>query len=265
MSSHEGHQYEKTFGDVETFCVFIGYPRSGHSLIGSLLDAHPNAVIAHELDALRFVQRGFSKEQIFLLALKNSQRLAKVGRRWEKYKYEVPNQWQGRFERLQVIGDKKGGSSTVTFAADPDVLGRLRSTIDTEIKFIHVLRNPYDNISAIFERRRRRNHNLGLGSIVDSYFSLCTTNANVKDQVGDAAVFEMRHETLIEDTKLSLKNLCGFLGLEYKEDYLTDCARLVFDSPHKSRYDVEWQPEEITAVGERLAGYSFLEGYSYTD
>ncbi len=26
--------------------MFIGYPRSGHSLVGSLLDAHPNIIVA---------------------------------------------------------------------------------------------------------------------------------------------------------------------------------------------------------------------------
>ena len=41
--------------------MFIGYPRSGHSLIGSLLDVHPNAIVAHELDALKFVGAGFGK------------------------------------------------------------------------------------------------------------------------------------------------------------------------------------------------------------
>jgi len=44
------------FDKVRTYVMFVGYPRSGHSLIGSLLDAHPNVVIAHEMDALQFVQ-----------------------------------------------------------------------------------------------------------------------------------------------------------------------------------------------------------------
>jgi hypothetical protein len=39
--------------------MFIGYLRSGHSLIASLLDAHPNAIATHELDALKFVGARF--------------------------------------------------------------------------------------------------------------------------------------------------------------------------------------------------------------
>ena len=33
---------------VEKYVFFAGYPRSGHSMIGSVMDAHPNMVIAHE-------------------------------------------------------------------------------------------------------------------------------------------------------------------------------------------------------------------------
>ena len=35
------------FDDVERVCLFIGYQRSSHSLVGSILDAHPEAAIAH--------------------------------------------------------------------------------------------------------------------------------------------------------------------------------------------------------------------------
>src|SRR6185503_2841686 len=57
-------KWKRSFRDLDTFCTFIGYPRSGHTLIGSLLYAHPNAIIADELDALRFLQAGFSRNQV---------------------------------------------------------------------------------------------------------------------------------------------------------------------------------------------------------
>ena len=38
---------------IKTFVMFIGYPRSGHSIVGSLMDAHPHMVIANEFLLLR--------------------------------------------------------------------------------------------------------------------------------------------------------------------------------------------------------------------
>jgi hypothetical protein len=48
------------FPDLSTLCLFIGHPRSGHTLGGALLDAHPNAVIAQKLDVLGLVLDGLS-------------------------------------------------------------------------------------------------------------------------------------------------------------------------------------------------------------
>ena len=47
-----------TFETIQLYCMFVGYPRSGHSLVGAMFDAHPDIVIAHELDALRYLKAG---------------------------------------------------------------------------------------------------------------------------------------------------------------------------------------------------------------
>ena len=34
--------------NVRIFFIFLGYPRSGHTILGALMDAHPNMVISHQ-------------------------------------------------------------------------------------------------------------------------------------------------------------------------------------------------------------------------
>lgn len=67
------------FEEVEAYCMFLGYARSGHSLLGSLLDAHPDVVIAHELDALRYLRGAFGRAQVYSLILQNARRFADGG------------------------------------------------------------------------------------------------------------------------------------------------------------------------------------------
>src|SRR5215207_8273627 len=110
----KGRENRRLFDGVETYCMFLGYPHSGHSLIGSLLDAHPNAIVAHELDALKFVRAGFGKHQLYELLLDNSRRFAQRRREWNGYGYEVPRQWQGRFNEVRVIGDKRAVTPPAT-------------------------------------------------------------------------------------------------------------------------------------------------------
>jgi hypothetical protein len=250
------------FDDVEKYCMFIGYPRSGHTLLGALLDAHPNAIIAHELDALGYVKQGIEREDLFQLIIENSRKFTEEGRKWESYSYEVPGQWRGQFAELEVIGDKKGGASARELGSYPELLPKLEQTVGNEVKLIHVVRNPYDNISTMFLNRRA---NRSLRRTVKNYFSLCETNMQVKEQVGDDAVFEVKHEDFVNNPRDYLQRLCHFLELEPREDYLRDCVSQVFASPRKSRYKVEWYDTTITMVGEYMSRYDFLEGYSYKE
>lgn len=250
------------FEEVEKYCTFIGYPRSGHSLVGSLLDAHPDAVIAHELNALEHVRAGIDRERLFRLLVENSRGFTESGREWEGYAYEVTGQWQGRYRRLRVIGDKKGGASTRVLASEPRLLDRLHETVAVELAFVHVIRNPYDNIGTMFRRRRA---NRSLRATIKRYFALCDAVALIRAQAGEDAVFDIRHEVVVEDPLSRMGELCEFLGLEPEEGYLRACSGLVYGSPHKSRNEIEWNPAALEMVQEGIERYGFLKGYSFEE
>ncbi|HEX2931270.1 MAG TPA: sulfotransferase, partial [Candidatus Binatia bacterium] len=249
------------FNGIQTYCMFVGYPRTGHSLIGSLLDAHPRVVIAHELHALRFFYWGFSRRQVFHLLLENSRKMATKGRGHSGYSYSVPNQWQGRFEQLQVLGDKSGQASARGFHFHPDLLDFLRNKIAIDLKFIHVIRNPYDVLATM----SRRSPHKALDKHIDRFFQLCSGVARLKSQNQDLHIYDLRLESFIEDPKSGLAGLCSFLGIKAEASYLEDCASIVFPSPKKSRFDIEWSREAIAKVCERMEAFNFLSGYGYEE
>jgi len=249
----------REFNHLEKYCMFVGYPRSGHSLVGSLIDAHPNAVIAHELDALAHIEEGVSRQQLFQLLIDNSRTFTESGRRWQGYNYEVPAQWQGRYTELKVIGDKKGGASSISLATKPGLLTRLQETIDLEIAFIHVIRNPFDNISTMFRRRRSQD----LGVVCEAYFSRCDAMEEIKSCTEPGRLLDVRYEAFVRAPKTCLLRLCDFLGLECRDDYLEACTSVVFNAPSKTRYAIPWSVKDIAAVQEKIGSYAFLQGYSY--
>jgi hypothetical protein len=263
VTFYGGLKNRELFEEVKTFCVFIGYPRSGHSLIGSLLDAHPNMLIAHEVDALKYFYFGFGKNQIFQLILENSSAFTQNGRQWNYYSYRVPNQWQGKFQDLRVIGDKQGEGTTLRFKKAPFLLEKLQRVFQERIKFIHVIRNPYDNITTISLKTKR--HRRTLEESIDYYFSLAETVAALKSQMNSDNFFEMRHELFIENPHLFLNDLCRFLGVEASDGYLKDCASITFKSSKKSRLDAQWTPELIDLVKTRMDSIDFLNGYSFEE
>jgi hypothetical protein len=245
--------------EVETLCLFIGYPRSGHSVVGSMLDAHPQMAIAHELDALFYLKQGFHPREILYLMLEVSRFHGEIGRRWGEYIYEVPGQWQGRHRELRVIGDKKGGMTTMRIARRPQLLTEFVKRFGKRKRFIHILRNPFDNIAAMVQKGQ------SLKSAVDEYFMLLRTNRAIIKAVGAEKVATLHHEDIVVDPKAALARLCAFLGVEAPSDYLDACASIVFAAPRQPRHKIAWPADIIRTLEQRIATKPMLDRYRFED
>src|SRR5690349_16742430 len=233
-------RYRQLFKDIKTFVVFIGYPRSGHSIVSSLIDAHPNAIISHRLDALKYIEAGYDSQQIFYLIVRNSQRFAQTGRKLTGYQYPVRNGWQGTSDKLHVIGDQEGKWTTQRLGKNPELLERLTQIPDIKTKFIHVVRNPYDNITTLALRM-----SVSLDKARRKYFALCEDMAKIVPRICPEDLLHIRHEVFIDDFEQEIANVGRFLGLDITDDYLKDCAGIVYKRPHKSRYQACWEPRLI--------------------
>jgi hypothetical protein len=251
------------FQEVRTFCIFVGNNKSGSSLIGSLLDAHPDMILADEADALQYVPAGFSRDQIYHLLLKVSRREAMKGRvtarRLTPYSFLVPSQWQGRYRRLRVIGDTTTGTATQRIARDPRLLQRLQQVMgEVNVKFIQVIRNPYDPISVSIVRGQRSFENA-----IGHYFANCETLTEMRRRLGPSELLAVRYEHFVQQPEAHLVKLCRFLEVEADDDYLKACLRILHKSPDRSRHLVPWEAGWIDVVKRHIDRFDFLEGYSF--
>jgi hypothetical protein len=262
VTSMRARRSRDDFASVRAFLLFAGHARSGHSLVGALVDAHPNALVAHELDALKYVEAGFGRDQLFTLILRQQQeRVADGMRSGSGYIYKVPGQWQGRYERLDVIGDKKGGRSSMRLASQPELFDRLRDTVGVPVKVVQVIRNPYDNIATLYRRAPR----ISLQEHADTYFRLAATVRSLRDRLGGEPdrFHELRLEDLIADPTTTLRLLVGFLGLPTPPGYIEACAAIVFPTGRQTRTDAAWTPELLERVAAQAAEYPSLAGYRF--
>lgn len=250
--------------NVKTFCLFIGHNKSGTSMLGALLDAHPAVILADEVDALKYVDAGFSRSQIFHLLVRASRRERLKGRvtarRLQAYSWLVPGQWQGRYRRLQVVGDSTSGTSTRRFGRDAELLSRLETTMDgVNVKVILVIRNPFDPISFIMIRGRRSFENA-----IDHYFSNCEIVATLRRRIDGANLLPVRYEEFIRRPRAQLTAVCHFLGIDPTDDYLDACAGILQPTPEQGRHLVPWDEPWIGMVENRIRQFDFLQGYSFT-
>lgn len=244
---------------VERFCLFAGYPRSGHSLVGALLNAHPDAVIAHELDVPPLVLAGRPRDEIYARIVARARWFHLRGDR-SNYAYRVPGQWQGRFRSLRVIGDKRGGAVTRCLAEHPDLLERTRALTGVPLRVIHVVRNPFDNVAAISVWEK-----LSLGDAADFYFRHCDTTRRLAELCGTEELLPLRHEEMVRDPGAALHALCTHLGLARDPDWTAACSAIVFPAPTGTRHKVEWPTRLRTEVEQRARRYLHLAGYAFDD
>jgi hypothetical protein len=251
---------------VRTYCLFIGHARSGHSVVGALLDAHRQIVISDELDALRYLRAGFSRGQLLYGSLEIARRQAaglrrKAGRGGKTYSYHVPGGWQGRAEELRVVGDSQAGWTTRRLGADPGLLRRLRQRMaPIEVRFVHVVRNPFDNIATMMLRGGRT-----FESAFAQYAANCEVIVPLAERIGSQRLHRVRHEALVADPRATLSALCGFLDVEADEAYLAAATAQVYRSPARSRTEVEWRPEDVRRVEELIGRFDYLAGYREED
>lgn len=250
-------RHRAAFEDVEAFCLFVGYPRSGHSLLGALVNAHPDAVISHELHAMEHLDRG--RDALFASILVHDRDFGGWGRRWEGYDYTVPGSDQGRFRRLRVIGDKKGGGTALHLLERPADMDRLRDVVRVPLRVIHMTRNPFDNVATI----ANRTFGGDLDAAIAYYKSFARGVEMALERLGAEEVWHTRHEDLVGDPRSTLVRACGFLDLEASQPFLDAACAVVVPTPSRTRKRMEWHDrhraelESFMTGDERFASYRF--------
>lgn len=251
-------QRKADFKAVQHVCLFIGYPRSGHSIVGALLDAHPEICIAQELDITRCIRAGMRRNVIYHLITENSRIFTEQGKKWNTYNYQVPGQWQGKTQTLKVIGDKKGGGLSRAIAQDPAMLDKIRASFDVPVKFIHITRNPFDNVATLAVKQK-----LSLDEAAVLYFSMAGTAAQLKAKLNDNEMCEISHEDFIAKPAAILSQLVEFLGLTATPEYLQACAAIVSKKPHQSRQEAVWTDAQKVRMTKSVQQFTFLKHYTF--
>lgn len=249
-------------GNLKYFCMFIGYPYSGHSLVGSIIDAHPNAVISHELHIGRLVKKGYPKEKIFSMIILNSISFARHERTWNSYSYAIPDEWNGRFAEIKVIGDKKGGGSTKFFSKKAEIFDIVDSGFGVPVKYVHVMRNPFDIIATLYKKRKVSSPDK-MGQMIEKCLQHIGKVEAIRLKVSPEHWQDIYHESLLSFPEGTISELFRFFGLETPSGFVENCMKLLYKNPHRSRFDIDWKEDEIAYVSAKLQGYERFAAYTF--
>ena len=283
---------------VKKFVFFIGYGRSGHSVVASLMDAHPNMIVADEyylFDKLAG-DKGHKRQKqlstrsgLFDELYWNSYTCARSGSRnasgthTKNYHLGVEGMWQGRFDQLKVIGEKTGGATAMMYHEDnkkfKTIYKQLENVAGVPLYAIHVVRNPYDMIAtvALYHASGHPNDYKVPASVENKFDNLdqltrameivlrkANAVAHMKaDSKLNLKLLEIYLEDLIVRPRREILSICKFLEVECFEEYLQACAAKAYPSASRSRDIVVWSSELKKKVNAATKRYDFFSRYSF--
>lgn len=246
-----------------TFVFFVGFGHSGHSLIGAILDGHPDACIANEANYLASLSTKTAPCKASAISeLTKSAAETLETRSWLNtgYSYKMEQSAQGVCRRLCAVGDKKGGQTAELFAQDPSQLPLAKSIFGADLRLISVIKNPYDIIAASAFRRSedlQQKH-------VDLFFRKATIVKGLHESSHESLFTLVRYEQFVANLDDQLSRLLGFVGLTQDPNLMAAAKRLVRADIKPRRDTVSWPPALKSYVTDLLATTrctSLFEGY----
>jgi hypothetical protein len=259
-------QHYPSFSDINTFLLFVGYPRSGHSLVGALLNAHPQAIVSHELDAVARIKDHVDRDQLFKDIVDKEAAFKSTGSKWSGYSYQVASTSLEQEYALTHIGDKRGGTTSKHLLESWTSLDAVLGW-GLKLKILHVVRNPYDCVSTAIRKREAKQGRVFQSRDVIRKIDHFIEKADVISQLINSEkydIYTLKLEELIVDTETELNQLLHFVELPINDQYLANCQQLVWDTPSQPRFQSpHWSTEHKTYLKEKMAAYPFLQDYTF--
>ncbi len=287
---------QESVNSVRKFVFFIGWSRSGSSIIGSILDAHPHIVIPHQYplfekwksNAMTFNRKKrYLFNELYKLSYndvvsglrKNEEALSIRG-----YTLNVKGMWQGQFkDYVAVIGNKQAGQVTRQYLTDPanyqQVYKELVETVRIPVVALLVVRNPFDmvarkcihrlsdddlNMRELATMKKVYRDDRILKECIKMIMNHAQAIQSMKQDLKlNMTILEVHNSDYVNEPKRTVQRICDFLEVECSEEYLQACEEKAFKSTFRTRQLVEWPPELRTLMEQQMRNVRFFDRYSF--
>jgi hypothetical protein len=237
------------------FILIVGNARSGSTLLGAVLDGHPQAVVANESYSSFSLWRNLSGLDILRDVYDNACQMAAEGRLSEGYHYQVGGPPASK-HRILIAGDKAWNPSLLLLHGDPGLLRSLEERLGMPVKLVHAIRNPFDVIATMHRRS-----GAPIADRIRWYFMHCEAAAALAHRLPPDRFMESHHASLLAAPADELGRMVDFVGLERDAAHLEAVRQMLFARPRRTAGEVAWRAAEVADVARRMAEFPFLTRY----
>ncbi len=233
---------------------FMGYPRSGHTLVAAILNANPNVMCSNQLHL-------FNETVLDIDYIKNYSTMPNTWKATTQIPH-VPKQ------EITVVGDKTGHRTVALLGKNPQRLGAFKQLVEVPIKWIHVVRNPYDNLGTWgrleydIKVRKKMNPNIKqeMNIVIEEYRKLNETIAKLKRSED---ILTINHEYIITRMHNTLEEIADFLEISFDPVWRDNVRGKVWKKARVTRGKVQWTLNQKRVVQGIIDKYEWLNGYAF--
>jgi len=246
---------------IKYFLMFMGYPRSGHTLVASMLNAHPSVICSNQ----SFIIQDADK--------KNTDGLLseiKMGSSDGHWKPEVKIAKAPK-TGIYVVGDKTGHRTVEYLIDHPEQLGHLKSIVPWPLKWIHVVRNPFDCLTTWtkknYDNKKAKNveepYSIN-GEFEKAFEKFQALNNQILELKKTEDVLTLVHEKVVVNKDNTMKQLCNFLGIEKDVDWRNRVVKTLWKKPRITRRNITWDRHmRNKLMNHSIKRYPWLKGYYF--
>ncbi|MEB3829843.1 sulfotransferase family protein [Phormidium sp. CCY1219] len=224
--------------NIQGRIFLVGCPRSGTTLLQSMIAAHPNIASFPESHFFEHLNASWPWGPVFGLASRRAQSqfekfLRVIGQEQMQQQCVPEKAWfshqyaSGFIKVLDTVTHQQG--KRLWLEKTPQHLHQI-DTIEKfvkDAKFIHLIRNGTDVVSSLYEASRKHSEKTWGGPwSVDQCIQTWLKDVEVSRRHLDKTNHTLvRYEQLVEDPQSVLTKLCGFMGVEFDERMLQDYGK----------------------------------------
>jgi hypothetical protein len=210
--------------------LFIGSPRTGSTLLGQILNYHPECLVANEA---RFITKVVVQGLPFEKALKNVEETAlkqfekglekdsKYGKTIDRYQSkwlpfgDLSKGPEFKKKEIKVVGDKKAGGATQAFIDKPDEMLKFL-TAHPKASLLQTIRNPVDAAVSYMKSHEVKPFEKACEEII-----MKTHTAYVLGKHVSNPYFYVYYEDLINDPEREIGKILTWLNINCSNSWLS--------------------------------------------
>jgi hypothetical protein len=213
--------------NIDTVLIFIGSPRTGSTLLGQILNYHPQCLISHEASLItKVIVHNANFQNSITEMEKNARKSFEIGventdrvnveiyqPRWISFA-ELSEDPIFRKKKIKVIGDKKAGGTAKTISKHKNEFIKLMKN-KPSLKLLQIVRNPIFSSISYMKSHEIENFEKACEEIVT-----LTEVGNFMSKIFPERYYCVYYEDLLDNPEETIEGILGYLFLDINSNWV---------------------------------------------